>query len=175
MRLICYFLLFFGTAIAPTSACAQASADKLSGQAQESKAVLEPIARLFEGMKRGDSAMVGSAFMNVATFKTVFVDSKTNQPVLRDEKLGDFLIAVASPHKEVWGEATWSPKVEIDGNFAQVWMNYAFYLDRTFNHCGVDAFHLFKDGTGKWRIFHLADTRQKTGCNVPKEVSDRFK
>ena len=143
--------------------------------AQETKPILEPIERVFEGMKRGDSAMVSSAFLRTATFQTVFVDSKTNQPVLRDEKLNSFLVAVASPHKEVWGEAWWAPKVEIDGNFAQVWMNYAFYLDKTFNHCGVDAFHLFKDGTGQWKIFHLTDTRTKIGCNVPKDVADKFK
>jgi len=34
---------------------------------------------------------------------------------------------------------------------------------------------LFKDGSGKWKVFHLADTRTTTGCEVPKKISDQFK
>lgn len=143
--------------------------------AQEDKKVMEPIKLMFEGMKLGDSAMVGRAFYPGAVFHTVTSDPKTKQPVLRSEPIAGFLKAVGAPHKEVWNELIWSPKIEIDGNFAQVWVNYAFYLGTLFNHCGVDAFHLIKDETGTWKIFSGSDTRQKEGCNVPKEVSDQMK
>jgi hypothetical protein len=75
----------------------------------------------------------------------------------------------------VWSELIWSPKIEVDGNFAQVWAPYAFYVDKTFHHCGVDAFHLFKNAAGEWKIFQLSDTRQKEGCNVPKKVTIQLK
>ncbi len=146
----------------------------LPALAQESKAVMEPVNTLFEGMKRGDSAMVHSAFHGSPAFSTVFTDAK-GQPALRGGTLPDFLKAIGTPHKDVYNELTWAPKIEIDGNFAQVWVNYAFYAGTTFSHCGVDAFHLFRNAAGQWKIITLADTRQKTGCNVPKEVSDRVR
>ena len=146
----------------------------LSTMAQDNKQVMEPVNRLFEGMKRGDNAMVHQAFHTTQTLSTVLVDA-TNQPVLKSGTLNDFLKAIGTPHKDVYNELIWAPKIQVDGNFAQVWVNYAFYAGKTFSHCGVDAFHLFKNASGQWKIFALADTRQKVGCNVPKEVSDLMK
>jgi hypothetical protein len=57
---------------------------------------------------------------------------------------------------------------------AQAWCDYAFYVDKSYSHCGVDAFQLFKGKDG-WKIFHLADTRRKTGCTIPKEIQDKHK
>lgn len=147
----------------------------LTAFAQEEQKVMEPVNLLFDGMKKGDSAMVHSAFRPAPTFYTVSIDSKSSQPVLKVDRFEDFLKAIGTPHKNVWNEVIWSPKIEVDGNFAQVWAPYAFYTNKTFSHCGVDAFHLFKDGSGKWKIFHLADTRQVTGCIVPESISSQFK
>ena len=142
---------------------------------QDNSKPMDPINRLFEGMKAGDSAMVHSAFHHSQTLSTVSIDSKTGQPVLRSGTLADFLKAIGTAHAEPYNELIWSPKIEIDGNFAQVWVNYAFYSGKTFRHCGVDAFHLFRNQKAEWKIFGLADTRQTMGCKVPKEVSDRVK
>ena len=138
--------------------------------AQEDKKVMEPIHQLFAAMKKGDSAMARKVFHPVAKLYSVYHD-KTGQPVLKGDASDGFLKAIGTPHKEVWNELIWSPKIEIDGNFAQVWVPYGFYVDKTFSHCGVDAFQLFKNAEGQWKIFHLADTRQKEGCVIPKEVS----
>ncbi len=142
---------------------------------QENKKVMEPVNQLFEGMKKGDSAMVHQAFNPAPHFFTVFVDPKTSKPVLKTADFNGFLKAIGTPHADIWNEAVWSPKIEIDGNLAQVWVPYAFYAGKKFSHCGVDAFQLFKNEKGDWKIFHLADTRQKEGCNIPKEVSDQYK
>jgi hypothetical protein len=142
---------------------------------QDIKKVMEPVIQLFEGMKKGDSAMAHGAFNPSPHFFTVFVDGKTNKPVLKVDDFNGFLKAIGTPHTEVWNEAIWSPKIEIDGNLAQVWVPYAFYAGKKFSHCGVDAFHLFKNEKGDWKIFHLADTRQKEGCRIPTEISDQYK
>jgi hypothetical protein len=149
----------------------------LSGvaMAQEDKKVMEPIGRLFDGMTRGDSAMVHSAFHPSAKLITVAQDAKTKQPVLRGDVFTGFLKAIGTPHAEVWNELIWSPEIRIDGNLAQVWAPYAFYAGKKFSHCGVDAFHLFRDTAGQWKIFHLADTRQTEGCQVPAKISEKFK
>lgn len=135
---------------------------------------MEPINRLFDGMHQSDSAMAHNAFAKEVTLSTVTED-KSGAPVLRSSSLQNFLQAIGKPHPEVWSEMIWDPEVRVDGNFAQVWVKYAFYAGKTFSHCGVDSFHLVKDKEGHWKIFHLADTRHKENCDVPKSVSDQFK
>lgn len=135
---------------------------------------MEPIKNLFDGMRLGDSAKVHNAFVEEVTLSTVAED-KTGTPVLRASTLQSFLLAVGKPHPEVWSEMIWEPEVRVDGSFAHVWVKYAFYIGKTFSHCGVDAFHLVKSQAGDWKIFHLADTRHKQDCNIPKSISDQFK
>jgi len=143
--------------------------------AQDNKEILEPINNLFKGMSLGDSALVHSAFVASPTIATVF-KSKEGVPTLSQKSvLADFLKAVGTPHEEKWSEPIWEPKILMDGSFAQVWTKYAFYRGKSFSHCGVDAFQLFKGTDGKWKIFHLADTRWTEGCNVPPTIANQYK
>jgi hypothetical protein len=146
----------------------------LSQSKEEQQAVQTPIDLLFMGMSKGDSAMVHNAFAKEVTMATISKD-KNGIPVIRHESSIDgFLKAVGTPHAESWNEPIWDLKIDIDGDFAQAWANYAFYRGGKFSHCGVDAFNLFKGTDGKWKIFHLADTRQKEGCKIPKKVSEKY-
>ena len=49
-----------------------------------------------------------------------------------------------------------------------VWAKYAFYAGEQLSHCGVDAFQLVKGAEGG-KIFHIADTRRREGCETPEE------
>ena len=142
-------------------------------QSNAESAVMLPITRLFTGMNLGDSVMVRSAFAKEVTMGTITKD-KSGNPIIRKSELTGFLKAVGSPHTEPWSEPIWDAKISIDGNLAQVWTKYAFYLGKKFSHCGVDAFHLIYDGK-EWRIFHLVDTRQTNDCNIPDTISNQFK
>ena len=140
----------------------------------EEVVVKEVITRLFTGMQKGDSAMVHSAFAKEVTMATAFRD-KNNNPVLEHENsIAGFLKAVGTPHPEVWYEEIWNVSVKIDGDFAQGWCDYAFYLGNKFSHCGIDAFELHKGKDG-WKIFHLADTRRWEGYNIPQEIQTKHK
>lgn len=139
----------------------------------EKSAIMKPITALFKGMNLGDSAMVHKAFTSDAFLAGI--SNKDGKAVLKKESsISGFLKAVGSPHKESWNEPIWDARIEVDGDLAQVWASYAFYVGKTFSHCGVDAFHLIKTD-GEWRIFYLVDTRRKEGCNVPASVSSQFK
>jgi hypothetical protein len=149
-------------------------ASRVHAQHPEEAPVREVINRLFEGMEKGDSAMVGSAFGTNVTMATIFRD-KANTPMIHHENsLTGFLTAVGTAHKEVWFEEIWNVKIQVDGDLAQVWCDYAFYLDNTFSHCGVDALQLHKTKDG-WKIFHLADTRRKQDCKIPDEIQAKHK
>ena len=143
--------------------------------AQDNREILEPINALFKGMNTGDSAMVHSSFAASPTMATVFTNKEGVITLRQETDLKGFLNAVGSPHEEKWSEPIWEVKIQMDGNFAQVWAKYAFYMGKTFSHCGVDAFQLFKGPDGKWKIFHLADTRWKEHCNVPPTIANQFK
>ena len=138
--------------------------------AQDNREILEPINALFKGMNLGDSAMVHASFVASPTLASVSKDKEGNTILSRGD-LQKFLNAVGTPHEEKWSEPIWDVKIQMDGTFAQVWTKYAFYVGKTFSHCGVDAFQLMKGADGKWRIFHLADTRWKDGCNVPATIA----
>ena len=86
----------------------------------------------------------------------------------RETSLEGFVQAVGTPHEEVWDERIWDVEVRVDGNLATVWTPYAFHLGDQLSHCGVDAFQLFKDTDG-WKVFHIADTRRREGCEVPAD------
>jgi hypothetical protein len=141
----------------------------------ESNEVMKPIERLFNGMKLGDSTMVHGAFTSKVSMATVSVNKDGKPTIHHESSLDGFLKAVGTAHPEVWNEVIWDTQIQIDGNMAQAWAPYAFYVGKKFSHCGVDAFQLFKGTDGNWRIFHLSDTRQKEGCHLPKKISDQFK
>jgi hypothetical protein len=157
---IIFFALIFNVSLAQT--------------AQDNREILETVNGLFKGMNLGDSAMVRASFVTAPTVATVTKD-KEGAPVLNRGDFQRFLNAVGSPHDEKWSEPIWEVKIQMDGNFAQVWAKYAFYMGKTFSHCGVDAFQLIKGADNKWRIFHLADTRWKEGCNVPPTIANQYK
>lgn len=143
--------------------------------AQDNREILEPINNLFKGMNLGDSALVHSAFTASPSMATVFKNKEGVISLRQEGHLADFLKAIGTPHEEKWSEPIWDPKIQMDGNFAQVWTKYAFYIGKKFSHCGVDAFQLFKGADGKWKIFHIADTRWTDGCNVPPTIANQYK
>lgn len=145
----------------------------LNAQTADEESVKQVVYQLFEGMRQGDSTMVSAVFTKDAEMHTIFVD-KEGAPNLQKGSLQRFLIAVGTPHESVWDEPIWDIEVQIDGNLAQVWTKYAFYLDDKFSHCGVDAFQLFKGNTG-WKIFQLTDTRKKEGCVIPDHIKKKVK
>jgi len=146
----------------------------LAQSVAEKEAVMKPVKMLFEGMLKGDSALARNAFEKKVTSARIGTD-KDGKPSIRYESSVDgFIKAIGTPHPEKWSEMIWNEKILIDGNLAQVWTNYAFYLGKKFSHCGVDAFHLVKGDDGNWRIFHLADTHQKEDCVIPKVISKQF-
>lgn len=81
---------------------------------------------------------------------------------------------MGTPQQGVYTEPLWNVKIDTDGNIAQVWANYAIYIDKSLHHCGVDAFQLFK-GVDGWKIYKISDTRQQESCEAPKEIQDKFK
>jgi hypothetical protein len=144
----------------------------LRAQTAEEAAVTDVINQLFTGMYKGDSTMVRAAFARDVTSATSFRNKEGNPVLRRENSIDSFVKAVGQKQPEPLTEEIWNIKVQIDGDLAQVWCDYAFYVGHKFSHCGVDAFQLHKSKDG-WKIFHLADTRRKEACNIPNEIQKK--
>lgn len=143
------------------------------GQAQnDEKQVSAVIETLFMAMEKGDSVLARTVFASEVTLATIASKADGTPALIRESGVDKFVTAVGTPHPKIWYEEIWNLSVKVDGSFAQAWCDYAFYLDHEFSHCGADAFHLFKDQQG-WKIFHLADTRRKTNCQVPEHIKQK--
>ena len=143
----------------------------MNGMAQtlEKEAIMNVVNQVFDAMRSNDSTLLKSCFVQSPNTFTVFKNQE-GQTNLATGSFQRFINAVGQPKDQVWNEPIWNEKVEIDGDLASVWVDYAFYVDEQFSHCGVDAFHLVRLD-GNWKIFHLVDTRRKDNCEVP----DKFK
>jgi len=132
----------------------------LFSQSEETR-IISVITQLFDGMRKSDTVMIKKCFHINARLQTI-VTIKGN-PELITDKVEDLTKAVSIPHTEIWDERITSWKIDIDGQLAGVWCDYDFYVGNKFSHCGVDAFHLFKDKSG-WKIIQLTDTRNVKNC-----------
>ena len=135
---------------APVSAQAGAEAD-----------VVAVVNRVFDGMRKVDSAMVRPLFH--AKARIISVDLRSERPARVEESVEGFIRSVGSPRTEVWDEQLSNVKTMIDGSLASVWAEYKFYRGTTLTHCGVDHFLLVKEGNA-WKIIELADTKRREGC-----------
>lgn len=146
----------------------------LQAQASEEVHVSEVVNRLFTGMHNADSTLVRSAFANEVTMATALRNKEGKSVLIREYSINAFVKAVGQPQKEPLTEEIWNLKIQIDGDLAQAWCDYAFYVGNKFSHCGVDAFQLHKSQEG-WKIFHLADTRRNDNCTIPEEIQKKHK
>ena len=131
-------------------------------QEADRAAVLATVQKVFQAMRTRDTALLTQAFDSTA--RLAGVSTRNGPATVRLMLPTAFGAAIASAKAgDVWNERIWDPELRIDGDVAQVWAYYTFHLNKTFSHCGVDAFMLLKVGS-EWKITQLADSRRTTGC-----------
>ena len=129
-------------------------------QSADETAVRAAVQRLFDGMRSADSAMARSVFADGARFASV--DTRTPSASIKYDAVDGWIRAVGNSARR-WDEQIYDVQVRIDGNIAQVWAPYTFYLDKAVRHCGVDSFSLLRDAGG-WKVTQLSDTRRTDNC-----------
>lgn len=137
-------------------AAAPLSAQTASPAEREILAVVHSV---FDGMRKGDSAMVRAAFHPRARMITM----AEGRPLRIEESANGFISMVGQPRTEVFDEQVSNVRVLVDGAMASVWTDYRFFRGTTFSHCGVNHFLLVRDGSA-WQIIELSDTRRREPC-----------
>lgn len=136
-----------------------------TANAADKKAIEATIQKLFDSMRAGDSATARSVLSPNMRIIVVAAGQK-KQTVPRETSLQKFLETIGTPHLQAMDERFWDGKLEIDGDLASYWCQYAFYNGDKFSHCGVDVFQLYRSTQG-WKIVNLAYNIRRENCNTP--------
>ena len=151
-----FFLFIPFLILSITAKCQEYSSEELE--------VIDPINRLFTAMNEADPESLQDAFYSEASMFTVYKKNDSTQLVKGE--LSKFIEGISKAQPGMLEEKIWNLKIEIDPPLAQVWCDYALYVNSQFHHCGVDAFQLIQTSAG-WKIFEVADTRRKEDCTEP--------
>lgn len=135
----------------------------VSAQSEHETELKKVIGTFFKGLQNGDTLTIKKTITDTAILQTTYTNND-GESILKTEDFHTFLKSVASKKAEDnWEERLSSYTIKVDGNMANVWTPYEFYVNYDFSHCGVNSFQLFFDGE-KWKIIYLIDTRRRLGC-----------
>ncbi len=135
-----------------------ASAAPVGAQTADHDAAYAVITRLFDAMRARDTAAMRAAFVPNASMQSL-TDS-----TVRFDSIDGWITGVGRARPGlVLDERLANPVVHLDGNLANIWVDYWFFAGERLSHCGVDAFLLAKQA-GTWRVFSVVDTRRTQGC-----------
>jgi len=135
----------------------------LFGQTEEEAQVKATVDTFFEGFHKGDTTLIKSVMADKLLMQTAY-RNKEGKDILVTDDAEKLVLAIANrSHDQKWDERLLDYSIQVDGNMANAWTPYEFWLNDIFSHCGVNSFQLFKDGN-QWKIIYLIDTRRRTNC-----------
>ncbi len=135
-------------------------------QTEDEQAVKAVVLEVFDAMRATDSIRLKKCFYKEVDVYTSFVHRKTGKAVLMKDDIQQFYTSVGTPHDGLYDEKLGAYSIRVDDHLASIWVDYYFFVDDRFSHCGVDFFQMYKTEEG-WKIYFLSDTRRKKSCEVP--------
>jgi len=129
-------------------------------QSEEEYKVKYAIETFFDGFHQSDSLKMKSVMHPNMILQSI-QPNKEGKEAIVNQNVSGFLKLVAQYAKiRNWEEELQSFDFKIDGNLAQVWCPYNFYLNGMLSHCGANSFQLFYVDE-QWKIVSILDTRRK--------------
>lgn len=125
----------------------------------EKKAVKEVINRFFDGLEKGDTALLKDACASTMILQT-YAANKEGKFEVSTEAFSDLIAFVATPKKDKYDERIIFKVINIEQSLASVWTPYSFFINDKRSHCGTNSFQLIKTDQG-WKIQYIIDTRRK--------------
>ena len=128
---------------------------------KEDKAIKAVINNFFEGMEKGDTALLKSTCTSDPVFQTFMANQEGAMQVFTED-FKEFVQVVGTPTKDKFREEIEFGSIVSEQSLASVWTPYKFYLNGKISHCGTNSFQLVKTADG-WKIQYIIDTRRR-GC-----------
>ena len=160
MKTISTFIIFLLTAAGLYAQTKMLVSPTLTDQ----RAVESTVKTLFNSMWAADTVMARSVI--TPNFRViVLVENPAKQTNTRETSAKQFLAQIAAKPPQTLDERYWADQVQIDGDLASFWCQYAFFNAGKFSHCGTDVFQLYHSPQG-WKIVNLAYNIQREGCDM---------
>lgn len=125
----------------------------------DEKAIKNVINQFFEGMERGDTALIRRTCTAAPVLQSYMAD-RNGELMVFTEDFGEFLSVVGAPTKDKYREVIEFEAIHIEKSLASVWTPYKFYLNGKVSHTGTNSFQLIKTADG-WKIQYIIDTRRR--------------
>ena len=132
----------------------------LGQKADDSKAALDVVNRLFAEMAAANAAGIlatGTAENQLVAVRKM-KDGKTRIDVIGGEAFSKLFTKPGALEERMY-----DPKVEVSGDWAMVWGRYVFFVGAKISHCGINQFNLVRTDAG-WKIANGASTIDPGDC-----------
>jgi hypothetical protein len=140
----------------------------LQAQPEPEDPIKEVIEDFFEGFHSRDTSKIRAVLHPGVRMQRIGRDAGGN-PFLKEESVEAFLTSIATlPDTLAIEERLHFYTIQNDGNMANAWTPYTFYVQGAVHHCGVNSFQLFFDGR-EWKIIYIVDTREAGPCTEPEK------
>ncbi|MEH6513468.1 MAG: nuclear transport factor 2 family protein [Maribacter arcticus] len=137
-------------------------------QTEEELQVKKSIIEFFDAFHAKDSIAMKKMVYPSILLQTIGVNNE-GKSVLKTENFDDLVKSIISiPDSTNFQERIKSYSIQTDGNMANAWTPYEFWINNEFHHCGVNSFQLFRE-ENMWKIIYLIDTRRKSDCSALSE------
>ncbi|QMU29960.1 nuclear transport factor 2 family protein [Adhaeribacter radiodurans] len=132
--------------------------------AADKKAVENAVQTLFDSMRASDTTRARSVM--APNLRIIIIGQNPGGGIVTRETTGkQFLSMLASRPAQTLDERSWNGQVQVDGDLASYWCEYAFFNAGKFSHCGVDVFQLYRSPQG-WKIVNLAYNMRRENCDL---------
>ncbi len=121
---------------------------------EDEMAITNVVKGLLNAMNMSDMNKVKSLFSPQGRLISIDENGKMN-----DLTVQEFAKMIGESKRGSLREEIKDMDVKIDDRLATAWVEYDFFYNGSFNHCGVDAFQLYKSGS-TWRITQISDTKR---------------
>ncbi len=129
-------------------------------QTEEEYKVKYAIETFFDGFHQSDSLKMKSVMHPKMTLQSIQPNKEGVQTLVNQSVDGFIKLVTQYAKARNWEEEIQSYSYNIDGDLAQVWCPYMFYLNGMLSHCGANSIQLFYQDD-QWKIVSILDTRRK--------------
>lgn len=153
-------LIILGAAacgLAPTPILAQSDAEAEA----DAEAALQLVEDLFDAMRARDGETLERIFHPNTRLITAGTDAD-GVPEVTEIPISRFVASVLASSSYL-DERIYDPVVQVNNNLGTVWVEYDFFANGEFSHCGADAFMMARSGD-HWQIVQIAHTMVREGC-----------
>ncbi|GLB52288.1 hypothetical protein NBRC110019_13270 [Neptunitalea chrysea] len=136
----------------------------VNAQNTDEAAVNQTVKDFFKAFHAKDSTALRSFAYGYVELQSIAKD-KTGEVQLHNETYEAFVKSISTiPENVAFEERILGYDIKVDGDMANAWTPYEFYVNGERSHCGVNSFQFIRTKEG-WKIIYLIDTRRRQGCD----------